>query len=352
MNKAKRLMAILLMIAVAFTFTACGDSQKKTYESASNLLNKGKYAEAAEKFEKLGSYEDASQMTMYAKALNEAESGNYEVALKTFDSLGAFKDAPQMISYYTARELEDWGFYEKASEQYNENPLFKDSQERSLNCLYQLAAEESARGRYDDAIALYRYLDDYKDSKKKVSQTQTAKQEDMYSRAAECVENEEYDKALELYQQLGSYKDSSAKAAEIQSHRYFEVNSSQNGYFTVYNPELRKWGFIDTTGKLVIPCKLDDTYPFREGLVRVEKDGKYGFIDTTGKLVVPCEWDDAYSFRDGLACVEKDDKWGFIDTTGELVIPCEWDSAYSNGYIALIKNGYLTIVDKEGNRVF
>ena len=75
---------------------------------------------------------------------------------------------------------------------------------------------------------------------------------------------------------------------------------------------------IDTTGKLVIPCKLDDAYPFREGLVRVEKDGKYGFIDTTG----------------------------------ELVIPCEWDSAYSNGYIALIKNGYLTILDKEGNRVF
>ena len=164
MNKAKRLMAILLMIAVAFTFTACGDSQKKTYESASNLLNKGKYAEAAEKFEKLGSYEDASQMTMYAKALNEVESGNYEVALKTFDSLGAFKDAPQMISYYTARELEDWGFYEKASEQYNENPLFKDSQERSLNCLYQLAAEERANGNYDDAIVLYQYLDDYKDS--------------------------------------------------------------------------------------------------------------------------------------------------------------------------------------------
>ena len=43
---------------------------------------------------------------------------------------------------------------------------------------------------------------------------------------------------------------------------------------------------IDTTGKLVIPCKLDDAYLFQEGLARVKKDGKYGFIDTTGKLVV------------------------------------------------------------------
>lgn len=85
----------------------------------------------------------------------------------------------------------------------------------------------------------------------------------------------------------------------------------------------------------------------------MKKDDKYGFIDMTGELVIPCEWDDAYSFSEGLSSVEKDGKYGFIDTTGNVVIPCEYeDVAYSDGYIALIKSGYLTIVDKEGNRVY
>ena len=126
----KRILAMLMLIAIAFTLTACGDSQEKAYKSASKMLDEGKYAEAAEKFEKLGSYEDASQMTMYAKALNEAESGNYDTALKAFTSLGTFKDCPQLIPYYTARQLESEGEYESAVEMYNENPLFKDSQER------------------------------------------------------------------------------------------------------------------------------------------------------------------------------------------------------------------------------
>ena len=126
----KRILALLMLIAMAFTLVACGDSQEKAYKSASKMLDEGKYAEAAAQFEKLGSYEDASQMTMYAKALNEAESGNYDTALKTFTSLGAFKDSPQMITYYTARELESEYDFTSAIEVYNENPLFKDSQER------------------------------------------------------------------------------------------------------------------------------------------------------------------------------------------------------------------------------
>ena len=38
--------------------------------------------------------------------------------------------------------------------------------------------------------------------------------------------------------------------------------------------------------------------------------------------------------------------------TGKLVIPCKYEEvARSGGYIALIKDGYLIIVDKDGNRV-
>ena len=53
-----------------------------------------------------------------------------------------------------------------------------------------------------------------------------------------------------------------------------------------------KWGYIDKTGREVIPCKYDDASSFSEGLAKVKKSGKYGFIDKTGREVVPFIYDE------------------------------------------------------------
>ena len=74
-----------------------------------------------------------------------------------------------------------------------------------------------------------------------------------------------------------------------------------------------KWGFIDKSGTLVIPCKYDDSGSFSEGLAEVKLNGKSGFIDKSGTLVIPCKYDDASFFREGLAGVKLNHKWGFID---------------------------------------
>lgn len=48
-----------------------------------------------------------------------------------------------------------------------------------------------------------------------------------------------------------------------------------------------RWGYIDTTGKTVIPSMLlMRAEDFHNGLAFVStKDGKYGYIDRTGKYV-------------------------------------------------------------------
>lgn len=91
-----------------------------------------------------------------------------------------------------------------------------------------------------------------------------------------------------------------------------------------------KYGFIDKTGKVVIPCQWEDAGGFQEGLCQVtDANDKYGYIDKTGKLVIPCQWKDAFPFREGLAAVkDANDKYGFIDKTGKVIIPCEWRKAY------------------------
>ena len=59
---------------------------------------------------------------------------------------------------------------------------------------------------------------------------------------------------------------------------------------------------------------------FSEGLATVKLDGKYGFINTKGKEVIPCKYDYAGEFSEGLAKVGLDGKDGYINTKGKLVI--------------------------------
>lgn len=114
-----------------------------------------------------------------------------------------------------------------------------------------------------------------------------------------------------------------------------------------------KWGFIDKTGKKVVPCIYDECMPFIEGLAAVLKDDKWGFVDKTGKEVVPCIYNDILPFKEGLAAVFKDEGWGFIDKIGKEVLPFiyEYADSFDSG-LACVKTteGY-GYIDKSGKEV-
>lgn len=117
-----------------------------------------------------------------------------------------------------------------------------------------------------------------------------------------------------------------------------------------------KYGFIDTTGKVVIPCQWKDAENFSGGLARVkDSNNRYGFIDTTGKMVIPCQWESAGPFCEGLAAIYGDsEKWGYIDKTGKVVIPCQWRSAgaFHEGLaIVLDANFWYGFIDTTGRIV-
>ena len=60
---------------------------------------------------------------------------------------------------------------------------------------------------------------------------------------------------------------------------------------------------------------------YYEGLARVELNGKCGFIDKTGKEVIPIKYDYAY-FSKGLALVKLEGKYFYINPKGECVKDC------------------------------
>ena len=97
----KRMLALLLAFVLSLPMVANSESAtaalQEMYAQAELLMVQGDYAGAAAKFEALGAYSDASQMTMYCKAIAAAETlGLYSMAVDAFNDLGDFKDSKQM----------------------------------------------------------------------------------------------------------------------------------------------------------------------------------------------------------------------------------------------------------------
>jgi len=93
------------------------------------------------------------------------------------------------------------------------------------------------------------------------------------------------------------------------------------------------YGIVNEDGDYVVKPKykeVDFNFGYKTGLSYViDKNDKYGFIDQTGKEVVPCKYDNATGFENGLSVVkvktgEYDYKFGLMDTTGKEVIPLKW----------------------------
>jgi hypothetical protein len=133
--------------------------------------------------------------------------------------------------------------------------------------------------------------------------------------------------------------------------------------------------FIDRTGKLLTPNGFDSVDEFSEGLARVGNNKRgstskfpndHGYIDRTGKLVIPIRFGQmAGSFHDGRARVdlsnEKYWKYGYIDTTGKMVIAAKYDggsdpilwgnSDFSQGMAAVRQNDKWGYINREGKTV-
>jgi hypothetical protein len=106
-------------------------------------------------------------------------------------------------------------------------------------------------------------------------------------------------------------------------HTYFDNGLAQakiNG----------KYGFIDATGKFVIPPKFDDAAPFNfdPQITPARMGKKWGYIDRQGNFIIPPKFDQTFDFdrRFGsLAQFKLNNKYGFIDRSGKIVIPAQFD---------------------------
>jgi len=82
-----------------------------------------------------------------------------------------------------------------------------------------------------------------------------------------------------------------------------------------------KWGAINKKGKAIIPFMFSQApEPFSDGLALVTcTDGRFGYVDTAGKLALPCQYSKANRFVRGHALVVSSKGEQLIDKQGNVV---------------------------------
>ena len=150
----------------------------------------------------------------------------------------------------------------------------------------------------------------------------------------------------------------------VTDYRFEEAGSYHDGLLPVMAGG--KWGYIDGQGNQVIACRYDSddwfgdrirfnqlrpylrdadwkgAHDFSEGLAAVYQDGKWGYIDTSGAMVIPPQFEYARPFSEGLAAVIQDGKWGFIDQTGKIAIPAQY------AFVLNFQDGLAVVSDSDG----
>ncbi len=122
--------------------------------------------------------------------------------------------------------------------------------------------------------------------------------------------------------------------------QFYTAEPFSEGYAVVRTWPEQEWGIIDRIGKITLQPEngevngLSPIGPVKQGLASIyAKNKKYGFIDTSGKMVIPAKYNKVSDFSDGLAFASNDNGAGYIDRTGKMVIELpqlEKDYYYTN----------------------
>jgi len=169
-----------------------------------------------------------------------------------------------------------------------------------------------------------------------------------------------------IFRKNGKWGVLDENGSELISARYDRIDRyNNNGYAVVYKnfgKDDVRVGIIDKKGHEVVPVKyqwIDEVYNVYDGMVALAENRKYGFADSSGKIVIPFKYVKVESFISGIAKVWKD--WhhcGYINKTGKEIIPCIFDPMdqanlrrYYDKYIIGIKDSVHHVFDYTGKHI-
>lgn len=139
---------------------------------------------------------------------------------------------------------------------------------------------------------------------------------------------------------------------QLAQESFVAIKRMDNHIFAIEN-NVKKWGLLDTTGRVFIPNSYKEISFLSEGLYAVKYDNdKFGFINKNGKVQVSFEYVSVQPFENGLSVVAKGtNKVGLINKFNAKVVPCVFSSIKKEGgkYVIVDKSSNTFALDNQGN---
>ena len=386
MNNRKLLALLLCLTLAAGLLSGCQPKQEEKdatpagrYDEAIALLQADRFADAAEAFEALGHYSDATQNAMYCRALNSANNGAWDTAVATLTTLGDFRDSRILAAYYQARALEASGQYEAAAAVYGGLLQFGDVSARvaALPGLilardYEAADALEQAGELERALAAFRALGEYSDSPARAEGVQDLINARDYEAADALEQAGELERALAAFQALGEYSDSPARAAGVQARldqiaheklekAYVAAESLEaaDDIVAAYDAFIALGAYRDSASRA---AALKPEADYRSAFAAAEK-GNYAqaqrmyaglgdYKDAPEKARLLLIWQKAESgaysrLAGGVYAYRINGLYGFIDLNNNRDLAPQWRSigVFSDAQLAIagVDSGYLLI---------
>ena len=123
--------------------------------------------------------------------------------------------------------------------------------------------------------------------------------------------------------------------------------------FTV---DIRKHGYVDLTGRVVVPAQYEFTGMIKDGVGVVRSGDLFGVIDEKGRTVLPIMYEEFIcDFSANLFGVKSGDKWGYVNGRNEAVTDFVFDEpstpACPRGTCVAVLNGKSGLLDERGRWV-
>jgi len=128
---------------------------------------------------------------------------------------------------------------------------------------------------------------------------------------------------------------------------YADAEDFSEGYAAVQKNDL--YGYINKAAKTKIEFQYTEASGFLNNVAIVQKDKKYFLIDYSNKTL-SAKYDDIAEFSEGLAIVKKNNLFGAINLNGQEIIKPSFDmiSDYTEGLAVVLKNAKYGFLDKQG----
>ncbi len=116
----------------------------------------------------------------------------------------------------------------------------------------------------------------------------------------------------------------------------------------------KKWGLIDSAGKVVVPARYEAIGDFKAfQLAVMQLNGRVGLLDQAGNTVLPARYEDIKVLDANLMAVMQQGIWQVINRSGTVIL----DRGYKrvqvlrSGYLAFLQEDYWGIVRSDGRLI-